>query len=451
MQVNSPEQPPVDFHWLLSEAEHAFAHCKSLDDICHQAVQLSLNVLCLDRAGILLLSDDQSRVIGTWGTDENGAIKDEHDLNMSLYDNHWMKDSLEQKGALIVKEDISLTSYDKKVGSGWNAIVSIWHGDKPIGWFACDNLLSGTPITPQLKDVIAVFGTIFGQWYIRKRTELELYQLTDTLEQQIYEKTKELQDTVDSLSNTKNELVDTEKANALSHFTAGVAHEINNPISFIKSNLSYIGKVSSKVLESIEALQLDSLSKPCQMLKEVDQVIDESVEGLDRVSDIVSLLQPLNKLADEEPQVFDVKSSIEFYIMSLEEGSEYVDLIQPDDPISVCLPLQVFTLALDNIVRNAVYSVKAKANPKISVYYFKDDSHFGVSILDNGAGITETDLPNIFNAFFTTKPVGEGVGLGLALSENLLKMVNGAVRVKSELNESTEFTMLFPKEVVVYE
>lgn len=451
MQLNSSEQPSVDLHWLLSEAEHAFAHCKNLDDICHEAVQISLNVLCIDRAGILLLSDDQTKVKGTWGTDENGQIKDEHDLEMSLYDNHWMKDSLEQKGALIVKENIPLTSYDKEVGTGWNAIVSIWHGEKPIGWFACDNLIKGAPMTAHLKDVIAVFGTIFGQWYIRKRTEMELHELTDTLEQQIYEKTSELQATIDSLSSTQSELVDTEKANALSHFTAGVAHEINNPISFIKSNLSYIGKVSSKVLESIEALNLDSLNKPSQMLKEVDQVIDESVEGLDRVSDIVSLLQPLNKLADEEPQVFDVKSSIEFYIMSLEEGSEYVDLILPDEPISVCLPLQVFTLALDNIVRNAVYAVKDKANPKISVYYFKDELNFGVSVLDNGVGITEEDLPNIFNAFFTTKPVGEGVGLGLALSENLLKMVNGAVKAKSVLNESTEFTMLFPKEVVVNE
>jgi signal transduction histidine kinase len=449
MEPKSPDFQAIDFHWLLSETEVAFAKCETLDDICMQAVLLSLNVLCLDRVAILLISEDGTKAQGTWGTDEKGELNDEHDFEINLASDPDMRASLDQKGALVVKEDIPITYYTSKVGTGWTATASIWHGENPIGWFTCDNLLSARPINSQLKDVIAVFSTIFGQWFIRKKTELELYTLNDTLELQVYEKTRELQDTIDNLTSMRSELDVTEKANALSHFTAGVAHEINNPISFIKSNLSYIGKVSSKVLESIEILGLESLKKPSEMLHEVDTVIEESVEGLDRVSDIVSLLQPLNKLADEEPQVFDVKSSIEFYTMSLEEGAEYIDIVGPDVPFSVSLPLQVFTLALDNIVQNALYAVKDQSNSKISIRFFKDDKYFGVSVLDNGVGISEDNLPNIFNPFFTTKPVGEGVGLGLALSENLLKMVNGGVRVESILGEKSEFSMIFPKEVVV--
>lgn len=449
MEPKSPDFQAIDFHWLLSETEHAFAKCETLDDICMQAVLLSLNVLCLDRVAILLISDDRTKAQGTWGTDEAGELNDEHDFELDLSADPAMRASLDQKGALIVKEDVPIIYYTTKVGTGWTATASIWHGENPIGWFTCDNLISERPINAQLKEVIAVFSTIFGQWFIRKKTELELYTLNDTLELQVYEKTKQLQDTIDNLSSMRTELDVTEKANALSHFTAGVAHEINNPISFIKSNLSYIGKVSSKVLESIDALGLESLKKPSEMLREVDSVIEESVEGLDRVSDIVSLLQPLNKLADEEPQIFDVKSSIEFYTMSLEEGSENIELVLPDKPLSVSLPLQVFTLALDNIVRNAIYAVKGKSNAKISIYFFNENDYFCVSVFDNGVGIPETDLPNIFNPFFTTKPVGEGVGLGLALSENLLKMVNGGVRVKSVLGEGSEFSMVFPKEVII--
>lgn len=449
MKSRSSDVKPLDFHWLLSETEYSFSKCETLDELCMQAVLLSLNVLCLDRAGIRLISDDGNKVVGTWGTDELGELTDEHGIEFNLCEDLLLQESLAQKGALIVKEDINFIFNSKNEGVGWTAIVSIWHGQTPIGWFACDNLISGKAISSQLKDVIAVFGTVFGQWFIRKKTELELYTLNDTLELQVYEKTKELQDTIDNLSSTRNELDVKERANALSHFTAGVAHEINNPISFIRSNLSYIGKVSSRVLESIKALELDSLRKPSEMLQEVDSVIDESVEGLDRVSDIVSLLQPLNKLADEESQVFDVKSSIEFYTMSLEEGAEYIDLILPVMPLSVFLPLQVFTLALDNIVRNAIYAVKDKNDAKISIYFFKDENYFGVSVLDNGTGISEEDLPNIFNPFFTTKPVGEGMGLGLALSENLLKMVNGGISVRSISGRSSEFSMIFPKEVVV--
>jgi signal transduction histidine kinase len=442
------ESTGIDIRGLLAETESVFLRCNTLDDICQQTVLMSLNTLNLDRAAILLLSDDGDKMMGTWGTDDHGHIKDEHDLVLDVAGNQLLNDSLAQKGALVVHENVPLKNYAITVGVGWNAIASIWHDDKPIGWFSCDNLLSGSPISPQLKDVIAVFCSIIGQWYIRKATELELIRLNDTLELQVLEKTRELQDTIDSLFSTRSELVITEKAKALSHFTAGVAHEINNPISFIRSNLSFIGKVSSKVLESIAALDVEDLKKPRSLLREIDKVIDESVEGLDRVSDIVSLLQPLNKLADEEPQVFDVISSIEFYAMSLEEGSERINLILPDEPMSVSLPLQVFTLALDNIVRNAVYATKDTEGGRINIYFFRDEEHFGVSVLDNGIGIPEQHLPNIFNAFFTTKPVGEGVGLGLALSENLLKMVSGDIRVQSIVGVSTEFSMIFPKEVI---
>jgi signal transduction histidine kinase len=449
VEQKSTDIKAIDIHWLLSETEYAFAKCESLDDICMQAVLLSLNLLCLDRAGILLISEDGSKILGSWGTDKLGELNDEHDFEAELSSDIEMQESLNQKGALIVKEGTYLSHYTSKVGIGWTAVISLWHGDKPIGWFTSDNLITGQSINSQLKGVIAVFGTIFGQWYIRKKTELELYRFNDTLELQVYQKTKELQDTVDHLTRMRTELSVTERANALSHFTAGVAHEINNPISFIKSNLSYIGKVSSKVLQSIEGLGLDSIKKPREMLREIDNVIDESVEGLDRVSDIVSLLQPLNKLADEEPQIFDVKNSIEFYLMSLEAGSEYIELVLPNEPFSVSLPLQVFTLALDNVVRNAIYAVKEKGSAKIFITFFKNTNHFGVSVSDNGIGISVAGLPQVFNAFYTTKPVGEGVGLGLALSENLLKMVNGYITVSSVLGEGTEFSLLFPKEVIV--
>jgi len=277
------------------------------------------------------------------------------------------------------------------------------------------------------------------------KSETDLLQLNETLEHQVEGTAEELQLTIDRLQRTQKDLVNTEKAKSLSHFTAGIAHEINNPIGFIRGNLSFIGKVTSEVLDALSSLSDDRFKKPKLMLSEVDSVIDESVEGLDRVSNIISMLQPLNKLSDESAQEFDVIESIEFFIMGLEEGADIVSLIKPNKKIQVNLPLQVFTLALENVVSNALDAVSDVEDGFVRIEIFINDTDFGVKVTDNGIGIAPDQISIIFNPFYTTKPVGKGVGLGLSLSENLLKMINADIKVESNLGSGTEVYIHFPK------
>lgn len=425
-----------------------FNTCRTPDDICLQGVMFMKDIVGVDRAGILLLSEDRLYVQGTWGTNDQGEIVQEQDLQMPLENNHWMGDALAQKGQLIIKDNVELTNYATVVGKGWNAIMAIYHEQEPIGWLCCDNLVSGRLITNSLKAKIIYVAYMLGQWLTRLRYEDALKNLNDTLEFEVKQKTKDLEQTIEILKTTQSELVHTERTKALSTFTAGVAHEINNPIGFIRSNLSFIGKVSSKVLETLAPLDAEELEKPKVLLGGIDQVIDESVEGLDRVTNIISMLQPLNKLADEEAQLFDIGQAIEFAVMGLPDSSPKVGVQNTLSSQMVNLPMQIFTLALENLIENAIKATREEAQPKISIAVSENDSELCVSCSDNGGGITEDHLEQIFLPFFTTRSPGDGMGLGLSLSQNLIQLAGGGIRVSSKETEGSTFTIHFPKDVI---
>ena len=431
-------------------AGKVFDHCKSANDLCFQAVKFSQDLLKIDRTGVLLLSENKEQIIGTWGTNVKGEIVNESDLSLPLAENPWMEEALAKHGALVVKEDIALLDYGKAVGKGWNAIISIYYGHEPLGWFCCDNLITQQPMTLNLRSQITHFATMVGQWLIRKKNEESLRLMNEYLEVEVKDKTAELQNTIKALTRTQSDLVNTERTKALASFTAGIAHEINNPLGFIRSNLSFIGKVSSKVLTDIDSEDQTARERSLKMLKEIDVVIDESVEGLDRVSNIISMLQPLNKLADEAAQDFNLQEAIEFAVMGLDNPNAKIDIRSGTPGIKVKLPLQIFTLAFENVMENALNAIKNTESARIIVEIQHANGELEVAIQDNGAGIKPEDLNSIFTPFFTTKAPGEGLGLGLSLSDNLIQLANGRMAATSELGAGTTMKISFNEGVIVH-
>ncbi len=425
-----------------------FDQCRTIDELCFQAVKFAKDLMHIDRAGVLLLSENKTHITGSWGTNVKGEIVNESDLSLPLDENLWMQEALSKHGVLVVKEDIPLLNYGKKVGTGWNAIVSIYYGQEPLGWFCCDNLISQSPMSLPLRSQITHFGSMIGQWLIRLKNEESLRKMNEFLEDEVKEKTAELQNTITALTQTQSELVNTERTKALASFTAGIAHEINNPIGFIRSNLSFIGKVSSKVLKDVNSGDNSAREKSLKMLNEIDSVIDESVEGLDRVSNIISMLQPLNKLADETAQLFDLQQAIEFAVMGIENPAIAIVIQNQEPGVKVSLPLQIFTLAIENVLENALNAVEEAKDPIILINIARKKNNLEVDISDNGKGIKPEDLNNIFTPFFTTKAPGEGLGLGLSLSDNLIQLANGRMTVSSELGHGTTMKISFNAGVI---
>ncbi|TXR54098.1 sensor histidine kinase [Reinekea thalattae] len=436
---------------LLNNTNLALERCITLDEIYHETVLCARHYLDLDRVGVLTYDSEQGVVKGCWGTDRHGQVRREYSLVLSSDKTPWFEKSLSLQGEVLVSEEVPLYEDDEIVGRGWNAISTIRYGDEVVGWLVCDNLIHGRGLSQNEQTVMALFSQTVGQRVARYAAEVKLKELNEQLEQKVSDKTAELQKAVQRLEKTQKNLSDTEKARTLASFTAGVAHEINNPIGFIRSNLSFIGKVSSEVLDTIEQLNNDLLAASKFRLQEIDEVIDESVSGLDRVSHIISLLQPLNNLTGEQPQSFDVRESIDFIILSLESNNDCVSVDIPGPPIMASLPMQVFTLALENVLSNAIESVAEVADANIVVKAEVDGNELRVIVIDNGKGISEESLKSIFDPFYTTKAVGEGVGLGLSLSENLLKMVSGHIEVSSKEGLGTRMTLIFPQGVITDE
>lgn len=431
---------------VLQKTNQTFESCRNLEDFAYQTVVCARRYLNLDRVSFWLFDPQEQEIRGGWGTDQDGNLREEKDIIFKADQVSWYADAVAEKSGLTVYEDADLFDYFDVVGKGTQVICTIRYSDQLVGWLVCDNLLHGCYYSESDRILISLYGQIIGQWFARFEAENRWKELKETLEHMVEDKTAELKDIIRRLAKMQQNLIDTEKAKTLSNFTAGIAHEINNPIGFIRSNLSFIGKVSSQVLQSLDNGQ--SMDKSVELLKEVDEVIDESVQGLDRVSHIISLLQPLNNLSEEEPQVFDIDQSIEFIILSMEQESDCIHVHSSFKPISVELPLQVFTLALENVLTNALESVSERENPSVDVSASVDDEHLVVLVRDNGKGISAANIRSIFDPFFTTKAVGEGVGLGLSLSENLLKMVNGRLEVESQEGKGTSMKIVFPKEVI---
>lgn len=435
---------------VLEQANMRLSECPTVDDVCRQGVLFALEVLGFDRAGILLADEEGQHARGTWGTDLQGQVVEEKDLCLPLALHPWLQVSIGAKGVLVVRNNAKLTFYQEPVGKGWNAVVSLWDEGTAFGWLSVDNVISGRSLTAVGRAQVVMFGALLAQWYKRREAEGQWYDLQSTLEQKVAMKTLALQQSINQLEQAQHEIALQEKAKALSYFTAGVAHEINTPLGYIRSNLFFIGKTTGRLVERLKSLSQPNLDAECVLLQGFDEVIAESVSGLDRVSEIVNLLQPLNKLVDEQAQLVDLVAAVDFLIASI-ASKHAIRFIQPSDVFHIYVPLQVLTLALESLLNNAIYAVRDNDNGCVRIFLYRSDSHISIAVLDNGEGIPEENLSNIFQPFYSTKPVGSGVGLGLSISENLLRLINGRLRIQSVEGWYTQATIEFPIEVMHYD
>jgi signal transduction histidine kinase len=428
---------------IMHKANVVFGQCNTLHELAKQAILLALNDLKIDRAGLLLLCDNGQKICGSWGTDQEGKLTDESDFISDLPQEPWVQKALNNHGYIKIWRDVPLKNYGKIIGTGWNAMVSIWNGDQVIGWLACDNLLGGADMSPELETLLQVFGSSIGQWYVLKGAEIRLQHINENLEKVVAEKTQTLQLTIDQLLSAKDKLISAERTKALAQFTAGIAHEINNPISYISSNLKFIDKASAKALTLLEEIG-NTPAKVLAMLQEIEEVISESDDGLSRITDIIRMLQPLNKLASEQPQTFNLNDTLQFLLSGCSNSQSNFEVIYPDTDIVLNLPQQAFSLSLEQIIENAMDAVSEVEGGTIHIYTFQDEHTFSLNVADNGLGIPDDIVDQIFNPFFTTKPVGSGTGLGLSLAANLIKVAEGDIKLVSGHQTGTIVSLIFP-------
>ncbi|SKB98889.1 His Kinase A (phospho-acceptor) domain-containing protein [Sphingobacterium nematocida] len=298
------------------------------------------------------------------------------------------------------------------------------------------------------------------------------------LEQKVNERTRELtesneslQTTLTHLKETQSQLVEAEKMASLGQLTAGVAHEINNPINFVTSNVAPLKRDIKMVWETLdeveriafaEELSLDEKLAQIKAYKEdididylkteVDFLLRGMHDGASRTAEIVKSLRIFSRVDEDTLKYADINEGLESTLVILgsiiKEGIE-VDKLYGDIPQIECYAGKLNQVFL-NILTNAIYAINKKYDRdtggklKIETGICDDDSFIYINIVDNGIGIPNDIREKIFEPFFTTKDVGEGTGLGMSIAYNTIAKHEGKIIVESEVGEGTLFKLIIP-------
>ncbi|HBB33758.1 MAG TPA: hypothetical protein DDZ80_19285 [Cyanobacteria bacterium UBA8803] len=285
-------------------------------------------------------------------------------------------------------------------------------------------------------------------------------------------KTQQLEQTLRELTQTQAQLIQSEKMSSLGQLVAGVAHEINNPVSFVSGNLEHANHYFQQLLDLIDAYQQHYPNPPAAIqaqMEEIDfnflardlpRLLDSMQVGADRISEIVKSLRNFSRLDEAEVKRVDIHEGLDSNLMILQHKlkaqgqqaeiqifKEYGNL-----PKVECYPGQLNQVFM-NLLTNAIDALEEKRvtsnlaeSPWIRIRTEVKDAHCVlIRIADNGTGMTETTTQRLFDPFFTTKPVGKGTGLGLSISYQIvLEKHKGQLLVNSELGIGTEFTIELP-------
>jgi signal transduction histidine kinase len=267
---------------------------------------------------------------------------------------------------------------------------------------------------------------------------------------------------IKQLQEAQAQLLQSEKMASIGQLAAGIAHEINNPIGFINSNMgslkNYVATLCTLVDEIDRSLQTvpaqpGLMERVAQLKKEADysflkddvaDLVRESLDGLKRVRDIVQSLKDFAHIGQTDWNLANLHEGLDSTLTIASNEFKHKATVTKEYgqlPLVKCLASQLNQVFM-NLLINASQAITANGVITLRTGCAKD--WVWVEIGDNGAGIAPDILNRIFDPFFTTKPVGKGTGLGLSLSYNIINKHGGRIEVASELGKGTRFTVHLP-------
>ena len=256
-------------------------------------------------------------------------------------------------------------------------------------------------------------------------------------------------------------LLQNEKMALVGQIAAGIAHEINNPLGFISSNLESFRKFSERLLVFL-SVQTDSIAGFCpaeerarieelrtkahinQIADEIPAIVNDSQEGVDRINEIIRNLKGFARVDDNEFVSTNVNETINKALNIVRNELKYVATMVTDfgdiPPIK-CLPNQLAQVFM-NLLVNAAHAIEGHGEIRIRTWREGDNIYASVS--DTGCGIPDEARGRIFEPFFTTKEVGKGTGLGLPICYDIIHKHSGEITVESTVGKGTTFTVRMP-------
>ncbi|MGB3653042.1 MAG: AAA family ATPase [Rivularia sp. (in: cyanobacteria)] len=442
-----------------------------LEQLISKLMQVVIENAGAQKAALVLLKNNTLMLKAVANTEESIKLLNLPCENSKYLPNaviNYVKRSLETVllDDATTQNDFIADSYLKQQQPKSLLCMPILNQGKLIGLLYLENNLTMGAFTQNRIEILNLLCTQAAISLENAQLYRKLEDYSHTLEQKVEQRTQEVTQSLKQLQRTQAQLIQTEKMSGLGQLVAGIAHEINNPISFIYGNLTPASQYAESLIELIDLYQ-NLYSQPLPEIEskvdeiELDFIIEDLPKllysmktGAERIREIVLSLRNFSRLDEAEIKPVDIHSGIDSTLLILQsklaKNTKYpeIKVIKQYSqlPKVNCYASELNQVFL-NIIGNAIDALRDKQDkPIITISTsLKDNQNILISIADNGVGISQSVLNKIFDPFFTTKPVGSGTGLGLSTSYSIVvEKHRGKLSCNSKLGEGTEFLIELP-------
>lgn len=297
----------------------------------------------------------------------------------------------------------------------------------------------------------------------------KLQDANEHLEEQVDARTKDLSTAIKDLRNSQAQLIQSEKMASLGQMVAGVAHEINTPLGYARSNASIVRTTLADIRglcdaqdRALQLLTSENASdeevanaladaderrqtvNPAEVMGDMDNLLEDTDHGLVQIADLVSSLKDFSRVDRSRNDHFKINEGIETALKICQNQlKNRVEIVRQfgDLPEIECSPSKLNQVFL-NLFTNAAQAIDESG--KIYIHTSAENNGVSIRIIDNGHGMSEEVRARIFEPFFTTKPVGKGTGLGLSIVFRIIEEHGGTISVNSVVGKGSEFTIRLP-------
>ena len=380
-----------------------------------------------------------------------------------------------------IKNAVFYRSIDQKVIAGNKSILDFEEPqtgrDGKERWLKTSKI----PLHDKEGRVIGMLG-VYEDITELKKNYNELQKHRHKLEQLVEERTQQLKERSDklekaykitnnqkqkleeaftSLKNTQSQLVQSEKMASIGLLTAGVAHEINNPVNFISSGMNGLKSIIEELEHSFRIFQGLTVQNAAEKLTEIEKqkdvngienyfdevhtILNNIDNGVSRTIEIIKSLHSFTRTDDKEFQVININENIDSTLVLLHnQYKNRIEIVKNygDLPAVQCYPGKLNQVFM-NLLMNGIQAIQSEGKITITTRC-KNKNMIKLIFSDTGCGIPEESIDMIFEPFFTTKEIGKGTGLGLSIATNIIRQHNGEIKVKSTVNKGSDFTITIP-------
>ncbi|MCC5616033.1 trifunctional serine/threonine-protein kinase/ATP-binding protein/sensor histidine kinase [Nostoc sp. CHAB 5836] len=457
----------LDFGSVL-KASQAISTAIQLDELIQRLTQIILENAGADRCALILFQN------GSWQVRAIATLEGMM-LQTAPLDNHpgipvkliqYVKNTLETVVIDQLKTHLPnvIGEYMRQHQPKSALCMPIRNQGKLLGILYLENQVTTSAFVGDRLDILELLTT-------QAAISLENALFYNTLEQKVNQRTQELHHknqqlshTLQELQQTQAQLIHAEKMSSLGQMVAGIAHEINNPISFIYGNITYLKEHFQDLLNGINLYQQQCPQPSTKIqaylnerdldyvIKDVPNLLDSIEQGSQRIQHIVLSLRNFARLDEADIKAVNIHEGLENTLLILQHRLSKIEIIKDyaDLPRVSCHAKQINQVIM-NILNNAIDALNEVQRKTRTITIRTELSNsltnsVSIRIADNGTGISEEIQKRVFDPFFTTKAVGKGTGLGLAVAYSIISTHGGQINFVSKLGQGTEFEIILPVE-----